>query len=74
MPWIELIARLTSSGLTQTKIAETCDVSQSTISDLARGATKSPTYALGEKLKRMAESLPAAEAQPAEPATQGQVS
>jgi transcriptional regulator with XRE-family HTH domain len=53
MDWKQLIADLIAAGMTQVRIAEACDVSQSTISDLARGATKSPAYDLGRKLEEL---------------------
>jgi transcriptional regulator with XRE-family HTH domain len=51
MDWKALIDELTKAGLTQAQIADECGVkSQSTVSDLARGATKSPTYDFGKRL------------------------
>jgi transcriptional regulator with XRE-family HTH domain len=50
MDWKRLINELMEAGHTQTRIGEVCGVAQSTISDLARGASKSPTYELGAKL------------------------
>lgn len=50
MNWPKLIKDLTSAGLTQVRIAELCDVAQSTISDLGSGKIKSPSYALGVRL------------------------
>lgn len=58
MNWSTAISRLSEAGMTQSKIAEACGVSQSTISDLARGATKSPTYELGKALEKMLDALP----------------
>lgn len=77
MDWKQVLTRLTDEGLTQTQIAERCGVAQSTISGLARGATKSPTYELGTQLLAILEGLsgPASSSsdqQPAEPAAAGQ--
>lgn len=58
MDWKQLLARLAAAKLTQVQIAEQCGVSQSTISDLARGATKSPSFELGSKLRELAAGLP----------------
>ena len=53
MDWKQLIADLGAAGLTQVRVGELCGVAQSTISDLARGASKSPTYELGAKLVQL---------------------
>lgn len=50
MDWKKLIAELTAAGVTQTQIAEACGVAQSSVSDLHRGATKSPSFEFGNKL------------------------
>lgn len=50
MDWTKLIAELTAAKLTQARVAELCGVAQSTISDLARGSSKSPAWELGQKL------------------------
>lgn len=50
MDWTRLIADLTAAKLTQARAAELCGVAQSTISDLARGSSKSPSWELGQKL------------------------
>lgn len=50
MDWTKLIADIMKAGVAQTVIAKQCGVAQSTISDLHRGATKSPAYELGRKL------------------------
>jgi len=50
MDWKNLIAELAAAGVTQTEIATECGVSQSTISDLSRGASKSPSFELGSRL------------------------
>lgn len=50
MNWAQLISELASAGKTQGQIAEWCGIAQSTVSDLARGETKSPAYAIGVKL------------------------
>lgn len=53
--WVALIAGLKGAGWTQTKLAEVCSVTQQSISALASGATKSPSYDLGMCLQRLAE-------------------
>lgn len=53
MNWAELIADLKRAGCTQLVIAQECGVAQSTISDLARGASKEPSFGLGTKLLDM---------------------
>ncbi len=58
MDWKNLLARLAAAKLTQVQIAERCGVSQSTISDLARGATKSPGFELGMKLRELLAEVP----------------
>lgn len=50
MDWKQLIVDLMGAGLTQVRIGELCGVAQSTISDLARGASASPSYDLGARL------------------------
>jgi transcriptional regulator with XRE-family HTH domain len=50
MNWKTLIADLIARDFVQTKIAEECGVAQSTISGLASGITKSPSFDLGQKL------------------------
>lgn len=75
MDWKNILARLAEAGLTQMQIAERCEVSQSTISDIARGATKNPSYPVGARLQQLLAELPVAIAQAplgAEPAAQQQ--
>jgi transcriptional regulator with XRE-family HTH domain len=50
MNWKKLISELASAGVTQTQIADACGVKQSSVSDLHRGATKSPSFEFGNKL------------------------
>ncbi len=50
MDWKKLLAELSEAGVTQTEIASECGVAQSTISDLNRGASKSPGFELGSRL------------------------
>lgn len=50
MDWKRLISELMEAGVTQTKLAELCGTSQSTISDLRRGASESPSWMLGDRL------------------------
>lgn len=55
MDWKKLMAELSAGGLTQVQIASECGVAQATISALARGATESPSFALGTKLTALHE-------------------
>jgi transcriptional regulator with XRE-family HTH domain len=65
MDWKHTLARLTAAGLTQTVIAERCGgVAQSTISALARGETKSPSFELGAALQKLVDELPPPESDP----------
>ena len=50
MDWPTLIAALQAAGVKQQEIAEHCDVSQSTVSDLKRGAITSPSFEFGTRL------------------------
>lgn len=45
-----LVADLVRAGITQPQIAAGVGCGQSTISDLIRGATREPRYALGQRL------------------------
>lgn len=47
MDWKQLLKELDEAGMTQTQIAETCGTSQATVSDLARGVTKNPSFSIG---------------------------
>jgi predicted transcriptional regulator len=73
MDWKKLIADLTAAEMTQVQIAKECGVAQSAISDLGRGKTKSPNYALGDKLRELHRERCAATAQaePTQAATAG---
>ena len=53
MNWKTLIAELIASGMTQAEIAARCGCKQTTVSELFRGITTDPRYALGEKLKKL---------------------
>lgn len=53
MDWKRLLKELNAAGVTQPRIAEFCGVGQSTVSELARGVTKSPSYDFGSKLVQM---------------------
>ena len=50
MDWKKLLQDLTEIGQTQVQIAERCGAAQSTVSELARGRIKSPSFELGTKL------------------------
>jgi predicted XRE-type DNA-binding protein len=51
--WAQVVADLVTAGSTQVQIAAALDVSQSTISDIARGASKRPSYDVGSKLLKL---------------------
>lgn len=53
MDWKKLIGDLLQAGMTQQEIADRCGSKQSTISEIYRGDTADPRYALGEKLKKL---------------------
>ena len=53
--WVRLISELANTGWTHAKLAEECAVSKQSISALAVGNTKSPTYDLGKHLVRLSE-------------------
>jgi len=53
MDWKALIADLVKSGLTQKQIGEAVGLSQPSVSDLARGRVASPTWEIGEALRRL---------------------
>lgn len=56
MDWKIIIAEIARHGkLTQTQIAEKVGHAQTTISDLAKGNTKQPNYALGCALMNLFE-------------------
>lgn len=63
MDWQAIISELRKRGLTQQQIAERCDCAQSTISDLARGAIKSPSYGIGVSLMKIARRAAKAKAE-----------
>lgn len=50
MDWKKLISDLTEAGVKQEEIAAECGVSQTAVSDLNRGATKSPSFDFGSRL------------------------
>lgn len=51
--WVQLVADLAQAGMTQRQIAERCSVDQSTVSDLARGQTKRPSFEFGSALQKL---------------------
>lgn len=51
--WQQLIRDLKDAGLTQDEIASAIGVTQPTISDLANGKIKNPSFVLGDKLKKL---------------------
>lgn len=53
MDWKQIIADLIAEGWTQKSIADACGVKQPSISDLARGITKRPSFDLCDPLKAL---------------------
>lgn len=66
MDWKQLLADLRSRGWTQQFVADRVRASQAGISDLSRGITTNPTYAVGRALVELHESGVAPDAQPTE--------
>jgi plasmid maintenance system antidote protein VapI len=54
--WQHLLQQLQELGITQVQIAARCGTKQSTISELARGESKEPRFALGQSLLALLES------------------
>lgn len=50
MNWAETIALLKRAGYGQVQVARICGCAQSTINELATGATTEPRHALGQAL------------------------
>ena len=58
MDWKNIIADIQRHGkLTQSQIAVKVECGQATISDLANGSTKQPSYSLGAALLQVLERL-----------------
>ncbi len=55
MDWQSLIKELQAAGYTQVKLGAECGCAQTTISDLARGVTKTPGFTVGMKLMELAQ-------------------
>ena len=53
MNWPELLQDLRDTSMTQAQIADLVGVTQSAISDLARGLTTKPSYELADKLRAL---------------------
>jgi predicted XRE-type DNA-binding protein len=53
MNWPELLQDLRAADMTQMQIAAFAGCNQSSISDLARGLTKQPSFEIGEKLQTL---------------------
>ena len=53
MNWPQLIQDLRTADMTQAQIAAFVGVNQSSISDLARGLTKKPSFEIGDKLQTL---------------------
>jgi transcriptional regulator with XRE-family HTH domain len=53
MDWKKLIADLMEKGVKQAEIAERCDVSQGTVSDLHTGRIKRPNFEFGTQLQAL---------------------
>lgn len=62
MDWTSLLKDLATAGLSQTRIAELCGSSQTTISDLSRGHVKNPSYRIGAALMVLHEKVKAGDA------------
>jgi predicted XRE-type DNA-binding protein len=73
MDWKQIIAEIQRHGqMTQAQIAAAVECGQATISDLAKGSTKQPNYALGAALLKKLEQVKTAPppATPAQAATE----
>ena len=58
MDWKNIIAEIQRHGqMTQAQIAAAVDCGQATISDLASGSTKQPSYSLGAALLKVLEKV-----------------
>lgn len=53
MIWQKIIAELEAKGLTQSEIAEKCDVSQPYVSQLKTGKRHQVNHTVGEALKAL---------------------
>lgn len=53
MDWQLIIADIQKRGLSQSQIATYCRCGQATISDLAKGKTKQPSFLLGQALMKL---------------------
>ena len=53
MDFPTLLKELRDAGMTQVEIASAAGVTQPTISDLASGKTKKPSFDLGNKLQEL---------------------
>ena len=60
--WTQIIADLVNAGWSQTEIATRCNTTQATISRLANGDTKNPTYPTARELERLHRNLKARQA------------
>ncbi|MGJ7529826.1 XRE family transcriptional regulator [Variovorax sp. GB1P17] len=50
MDWQSIIAEIQKRGLSQSQIAAFCRCGQATVSDLANGKTKQPSFVFGQSL------------------------
>ncbi|MET3371993.1 putative XRE-type DNA-binding protein [Variovorax boronicumulans] len=50
MDWSQLISSIQKRGLSQMQISAICGCGQATISDLLKGTTTEPRFALGQQL------------------------
>lgn len=58
MDWKIIIAEIQRHGqMTQAQIATVVDCGQATVSDLANGSTKQPSYSLGDSLLKLLEKV-----------------
>lgn len=67
MDWPAVIAELQQLGMKQPQIAAACGCRQSTVSELARGATKDPRHSTGEALRKLLDTKRGEAAEKAEP-------
>lgn len=53
MNWKTIIAELNAAGLSQGKIADLLCISQPSVSDIANGKTKNPSWQIGDALLKL---------------------
>lgn len=65
MDFKNIIADLVCGGMTQKEIASFCECGQSTISEIANGEIKNPSYRIGIALTKLQQSRALIERRPA---------